>query len=500
MPDTFRCYRIVLPLSIGTGIAFVTGFLISLTVLPSATETTFKFRGGLIPFVDYKNVLTLRIAPDQTAYLRGVMFWGVIFASISMGCMVGLFVFLVLWQITTVLVQQLTVAILGAIIALAIHKLFVKSCRYRTSKAYYRFRPAGNNIAILARECGLTAATQGYVAIRIFKLLLMTIFYIGRLDTPFLYEGVGEIERCGFRFDNEPYVFRMDILQHEAHRHPYIETLGMMYMLKLKHGESVCSLAGSSWRLLFVICLMPWLSKYRAMRRPRLLSTKGDGASVTAPPLRAVSLADARGYALRAVSLIPVASGWAGGSLPGSQTRGEPEVDSETSESDDVRALRRENFQLRMQMRIIEAGRVPHPRDPPSPMLDHPRMPTISEPKARGGFQDLELGEAPASYRVSREDLHMGSPALGLQGLEDEEDGSGRSPSPPTLKRDSSAGLPSPTLKRNYSAGLAQPDDSHVTLEPAWRRDRRSVISNGTEDEERQVSWKNLYFEDSSSV
>jgi hypothetical protein len=60
-----------------------------------------------------------------------------------------------------------------------------------------------------------------------------------------------------------PHTFRKAILAAEAHRHPYIERLGMMYLMKLKHGDKFGKRSSSTWRLLFVFALMPWLQKYR---------------------------------------------------------------------------------------------------------------------------------------------------------------------------------------------------------------------------------------------
>lgn len=63
--------------------------------------------------------------------------------------------------------------------------------------------------------------------------------------------------------DSLPKVFRKNLLSTEAHRHPYIELLGLMYLMKLRHKGNFGSAAGSAWRLLFVDALMPWLKKNR---------------------------------------------------------------------------------------------------------------------------------------------------------------------------------------------------------------------------------------------
>ena len=62
-------------------------------------------------------------------------------------------------------------------------------------------------------------------------------------------------------------IIQRDILAHEAHRHPLIELLGVMYMMKLRYGESFAKQSGSCWRLILVYALCPWLSKYRILTR-----------------------------------------------------------------------------------------------------------------------------------------------------------------------------------------------------------------------------------------
>ena len=55
-----------------------------------------------------------------------------------------------------------------------------------------------------------------------------------------------------------------------------METLGLMCMMKLRHGNEFDSAPGSSWRLTFVFALMPWLRKYGLMTRPELIRKGGN--------------------------------------------------------------------------------------------------------------------------------------------------------------------------------------------------------------------------------
>lgn len=98
---------------------------------------------------------------------------------------------------------------------LGVHVLVNRNVRKVTASAYYRKKPKGSNLSILFRECGLVALTQSFVWLRIIRLGIIAIFYVGRLDSPLLYDSLGQIG--GFRVDREPYMFQIEILQHEAH-------------------------------------------------------------------------------------------------------------------------------------------------------------------------------------------------------------------------------------------------------------------------------------------
>jgi hypothetical protein len=52
-----------------------------------------------------------------------------------------------------------------------------------------------------------------------------------------------------------PIAFRKDPLSHDAHRHPSLERLGTMYMMKLSYGDDFSQCSRSCWRVLFVLCL-----------------------------------------------------------------------------------------------------------------------------------------------------------------------------------------------------------------------------------------------------
>jgi hypothetical protein len=112
-----------------------------------------------------------------------------------------------------------------------------------------------SNVVLLMRECGFFALTVGYTLFRVIKLIGTTILFVGRLDIPFLSSGVGEVEYFDFKLDNDPYVFLVDLLSHEAHRHPYIQIFGAVCLLKLRYGPRFVTRAGSAWRLLMVAML-----------------------------------------------------------------------------------------------------------------------------------------------------------------------------------------------------------------------------------------------------
>merc|ERR1712226_400428 len=158
-----------------------------------------------------------------------------------------------------------------------------------TYAGLYRKHPVASNLFSFALECWHLGLTLLGILLRLLKFLLATGIYVGRIDKPILQQDLL------LDLDNFPRAFRQDLVLAEAHRHPYMERLGAMvrqnffscylpnmqmihippahhrfffqlirqYMMKLRYQDQFSTPAGATWRLLFVMALMPWLRKYR---------------------------------------------------------------------------------------------------------------------------------------------------------------------------------------------------------------------------------------------
>jgi hypothetical protein len=132
-------------------------------------------------------------------------------------------------------------------------------CRRRSYSNLYRIEPSVAQVSSLALECWYIALGGAIVLGRVMQFLLAAAFWVGRIDVPFLHP---DVQLFGYSFDYVPTHFTKDLLVHEAHRHPYIERLAQMYLMRLRH-EKFVSEAGAAWRQLAILSLFPWLSKHR---------------------------------------------------------------------------------------------------------------------------------------------------------------------------------------------------------------------------------------------
>mmetsp|Transcript_24281 Transcript_24281/g.45209 ORF Transcript_24281/g.45209 Transcript_24281/m.45209 type:complete len:1056 (+) Transcript_24281:78-3245(+) len=254
-------YMIRIPLIIGTATAFLTSVYLAVTFLPSTTSTILRLRCGQIPTMANEEFNKYRCAPDQVSVILGSMFWGCFLSSILVGGFVGVLVFISLWQATVYFIARVIALFIGVLAVALIRLCMLTVCRITLYRGMYRERPAAANISLVALEWANFSLSVGFILVRMIKIIIAACMFIGRIDTPLLAPKVGKIG--GLELDNYPTIFMKDLLQHEAHRHPYLDTLSVMYLYKLRYRDSFGSKAGSSWRLLFVYALMPWMHKYR---------------------------------------------------------------------------------------------------------------------------------------------------------------------------------------------------------------------------------------------
>ena len=166
--------------------------------------------------------------------------------------------------------------VIGFTTTFSLKWLMLKVFRRFWFSGLYRKKPGAANIMHLVLECWNLGLSSGFMLLRVVRLVLTALFYVGRMDTPFLAEGVGVIFNSPL--DSYPMAFRRDLIIHEAHRHPWIERVGAMYMMKLQHGQKFGSRAGAAWRIIFTLALFPWLRKHRQLP-PILLEDEMDDST-----------------------------------------------------------------------------------------------------------------------------------------------------------------------------------------------------------------------------
>merc|ERR1719291_1079106 len=256
---------VIIPLIVTAVISFLTSFCLMLVYIPSTITSIMRLRNGDIPTLRDRNFNRFRKNQDYITMILGGMFWSALYSSVLCGFIVGFIVFLFLWQVTRAPLLGFLYYAIGIVITIIMKKLLLLPIRSKLHTAFYRKTPASANIIAIALECWNIGISSGVAIARAVKLLVVTILHIGRIDIPLISS-----DNPVSRLDSYPSIFMQNILASEAHSHPYIELLGAMYMMRLQFGKQFATRAGSSWRLLFVTALMPWVSKYRVVTRRKI--------------------------------------------------------------------------------------------------------------------------------------------------------------------------------------------------------------------------------------
>jgi len=245
---------------IGGGLAMFMGIILIALYLPSTVTTILKLRCGMIPSLHDVHAAKYRKSADTIYCNVSNMVYGLLGTMSLFLVFFGGLIFLFLWEISKDFMLSLVAWALGLTITMTIKTVLVKLCRMGTYKAYYRKRPRAANLISLAMESWTLGVGGSTLISRLTQFLFASAFWIGRIDVKYLDD---DVNLFGYRFDTVPTHYRKEILSHEAHRHPLIDRLGTMYLMRLRYRNKFCSNAGCAWRRLFVQALMPWLVKYR---------------------------------------------------------------------------------------------------------------------------------------------------------------------------------------------------------------------------------------------
>uniref|UniRef100_A0A7S4VN57 Uncharacterized protein n=1 Tax=Ditylum brightwellii TaxID=49249 RepID=A0A7S4VN57_9STRA len=266
--------RLEWALDIGSIFSFLSALTTTILYIPSVVSTTMKFRRGVLPTLRSEDFLhRYRFALDQTTLLFPGMVWGLAISSIVIGVLFGGLIYLILWPAS----QQVAFDIIGNLIGLTvvlIAKIIISQIiRFSHYAAFYRTKPLSANIFNICVECYAIGISLWFMLVRAIKITILAALYLGRTDTPLFASGVGIFGPL--EIDNWPTVTRKEILLHDAHRHPYLDTLGYLYMMQLRFRDGgFMKRACSAWRLIFVQAFMPWLHKYRDVARPNHFGQK----------------------------------------------------------------------------------------------------------------------------------------------------------------------------------------------------------------------------------
>lgn len=254
-------WRVLLPFYFAATLAELTVIHIAMNYLPSTVITILQYRSGALGTL-HSNYFSqkLRIAVDQSTLVLGGMFWGALFASIFVGFFWGIFLALFMWPDFAEIALLVFSSIVGALTTILVKWVVLIAFRMKNQKAFYRKSVIKANIVGVILQAWNLGLTSAFVLWRAIKLFIAAQTFIGRIDVFFLSDRASSIGLLDY--DLFPIIFQKDILLKESHHHPYLERLGLMYLMKLRH-DDFGSYAGTCWRMLFVYALAPWMRTHR---------------------------------------------------------------------------------------------------------------------------------------------------------------------------------------------------------------------------------------------
>uniref|UniRef100_A0A7S3UDG6 Uncharacterized protein n=1 Tax=Picocystis salinarum TaxID=88271 RepID=A0A7S3UDG6_9CHLO len=239
-------------------VAILIGIYEVICYIPSFQSTILKMRCGLIPSLDDKRFHQNRKSADMIYSVVADMMYMMLGSMALLWFIVTACLFLLFWPLTQTLMLYLIAWGLGLTITVVARMVVQWLCRTHFIKGMYRKHVKADNIKNLSLVCWRMGTGSAGLLVRIGLLLLAVAVYMGRIDVDLLQKDLAI-------FDGYPRWFQVDLIVHEAHRHPFIERLATLYLYRWAYrGKSGFGNTPSAcWRLIFVLTLMPWFVKDR---------------------------------------------------------------------------------------------------------------------------------------------------------------------------------------------------------------------------------------------
>lgn len=200
-------------IGLGGASAVLADLAIAIVFIPSTVATILRFRCGNLGSLrdnSRHGFQNLRQAQDTSSQLYGLFFFGAVVTSVICWAVVTLIVLAFVFEMTRPYALTVVAQLVGIFTTILIKMLVLMALRSLSIEAFYRKSPLTNNIVNVVMEAWNLALSTGYVLSRTTKLILVAVFYIGRMDTPILADGVGTM------LDRYPSSFRKDVVSHDA--------------------------------------------------------------------------------------------------------------------------------------------------------------------------------------------------------------------------------------------------------------------------------------------
>jgi hypothetical protein len=167
-------------------------FMIVAIYIPSFISNVLQFRAGMISSLNDSDFELYRRNVDQATSVFGMAFWGQLFTAAFAFAVPGLLGFLLVWSETRDFVTGFVAQLIGIAVTLGAKMLVLVLLRRFLMVVFYRKKIALTNIVFVFLECWNIALSTGFLVVRTCLIFGVAIFYLGRIDTPFLAPGVGQ--------------------------------------------------------------------------------------------------------------------------------------------------------------------------------------------------------------------------------------------------------------------------------------------------------------------